>query len=105
MIIQIAIWIVLGVIGGTILARKGYSPVLGVALGILCGPVGLIVAAVLPWTKEGDIQRELREETDAELLAASQTRPCPNCGRENSVATLICPRCDRRLLLSDRATN
>ncbi len=36
-------------------------------------------------------------ETIAETKAASVKVPCPNCSRENSVLTRICPRCDQKL--------
>jgi len=95
-VIQIAIWILLGIVGGTILARKGYSPNLGIAIGVFLGPLGLLVAALIPATSEAHRQATLRRETDAELSAAAKTHPCPNCGRHNSVATRVCPRCEYR---------
>src|SRR5262245_61295720 len=49
----IALWIVLGIVGGRIFARKGYPPLVGVLLGIGGGPFGLLVALSAPYTRAG----------------------------------------------------
>jgi hypothetical protein len=86
----------LGLIGGYIAAHKGYAPKWGILAGIFIGPIALIVAACLPKTKEARERTELEIKTKLELAYTSQTQPCPRCGRENSVATRICPQCEFR---------
>jgi len=96
--VTILIWVVLGLLGGYIFAQKGYPPTLGIIVGVLVGPIGIAVAAVLPRTKERRTQMEMERETKLELQATQQTHTCPKCGRENSAATRICPRCECRYL-------
>ncbi len=95
-LIQVLIWVAVGLIGGRIFARKGYPPIAGVFGGLMCGPIGLLVAACLPRTAEASRQADMEFATRRELAKASVTRPCPNCGRMNSVATPVCARCDHR---------
>ena len=96
MLIQILIWIGLGLLGGRILAKKGYPPGIGVFVGLFCGPFGLVLSAVLPKTAAGRQLAGEEKQTRRELKDAAELRPCPNCGRMNSVATPICARCDHR---------
>ena len=94
---NIGLWIVLGLLGGFIAAHKGYQPVIGILVGIIFGPLGLVVAALLPATEEGRRQSELERETQIEIAQSRATKPCPQCGRENAATTPICPRCNLRL--------
>jgi NMD protein affecting ribosome stability and mRNA decay len=54
------------------------------------------VAALLPSTREGRQQAECERETQLELHESREMRPCPRCGRQNSVVTPVCPRCEYR---------
>jgi hypothetical protein len=65
----------------------------------------LLLIALLPvevavlYCSGRSLYRHHRDEVEeiAETKAASDKMPCPNCGRENSVLTRICPRCDQKL--------
>jgi hypothetical protein len=92
----LALWIVLGIIGGRILARKGYPPMLGVLAGLAGGPFGLLGALAAPPTATGRQMAEQDRQIEKELEAARQTQTCPNCGRQNSIASRFCPRCNHR---------
>jgi hypothetical protein len=95
-VLTMAFWLVLGVTGGTIFARKGYSPIAGILAGILFGPIGLIVSLCLPTTTAGDEIAKRNREIECEMKAARASRPCPNFGRENAVTSRFCARCDYR---------
>lgn len=89
-------WIVFGFLGGYIAAHKGYPPKWGIVAGVLLGPIGIVIAAVLPATQQGRETAKLESQIYSELNYSRQTRPCPRCGRENSVVTRICPQCEYR---------
>jgi hypothetical protein len=57
---QLGIWIALGLAGGYLLSQRGYSPLFGVLVGLFCGPLGLILALLLPRTAEA---RQAAEES------------------------------------------
>jgi hypothetical protein len=101
LLIGFPIWIGLGLWGARIAARKGYIPVFGMIVFlifcVICGPLGLVVFACMPRTKEGREQARIEREIQIELRHSRQTQACPKCGRENSVNTLICPRCEYRV--------
>lgn len=80
---------------GFLMARKGRSPHVGVALGLLLGPIGLIIVALLRTTESGKALQETEMQIASEDVLS--TRPCPICGRINSIRTLVCPHCETRL--------
>ncbi len=86
-------WILFGLAGGFIAARKGYSPTLGIILGVICGPLGLLCGLGLPMTEEGRRVRELERSVAADLKEARQNKTCPKCGCVHSVVNNFCPSC------------
>jgi uncharacterized membrane protein YeaQ/YmgE (transglycosylase-associated protein family) len=96
-------WIVFGLLGGYIAAHKGYPPRWGILAGVILGPIGVVIAAVLPTTQEGRETAELDRQILSELHYSKQTRRCPRCGRENSIVSRICPQCDYRFATEQRA--
>lgn len=50
------IWLILGIITGTIVGAKGYGIMMSIILGIF-GPIGLIVSFILPNTKNQEIDK------------------------------------------------
>jgi hypothetical protein len=95
-LMPLALWIVLGIVAGTILARKGYHPFLGVLAGLIGGPFGVLIAVAVPETDSGRQMAAQNEAIEKELEASRQTKQCPKCGRENSVTSRFCARCDYR---------
>lgn len=94
----IALWLILGYIGGWIFAKKGYYPMLGIAIGILLGPIALAVCAVLPRTREGREQAFFDREIDLENAELLKSKRCPKCDRELGNSARVCPRCDHRFV-------
>ena len=46
-VLFVVVWLVCGAIGAAIMSGKGRSGVGGFALGVLLGPIGLIIALLL----------------------------------------------------------
>jgi len=92
----LALWIIIGLVGGRIMARKGYPPLLGVLIGIVAGPFGLLIGLTMPRTASGQRMSEQEHEIQKELAVSRQTRPCPDCGRESAMSSRFCPRCNYR---------
>jgi hypothetical protein len=97
-LIGIGGWIVFGLAGGYVFAHKGFSPKWGIVCGIVLGPLGLALAACLPSTAEAKERQVAEQLTQHDLHRASQVQICPQCRRENSGVTGICPRCNYRFL-------
>ena len=58
---------------------------------------GLSVGALAaPPTAAGLQMAEQDRQIEKELEAARQTQSCPNCGRQNSITSRFCPRCNHR---------
>ncbi len=88
LLIILVIWGLFGLLGGKVVARKGYEPKYGVILGLL-GWVGLLVALLLPTTQSG---REL-QALDYEIAHGPKRANCPNCGKQVEFGSNDCPHC------------
>lgn len=79
-------WVVLGLIGGRMLAYRGYSPLVGVLIGIVLGPIGLVLCWLLPGVRDSDAREKA-------VKGYTASKKCPNCGRQCGGLASICPRC------------
>ena len=61
-VLFVVVWLVCGAIGAAIMSGKGRSGVGGFALGVLLGPIGLIIALLLSRSEENEAERQLRIE-------------------------------------------
>jgi hypothetical protein len=91
--LQILVWIVLGLLGGFLFAKKGYSPRTGIIVGVLFGPLGLLISLFIPYTAEGRRMREEERRDRDELRLSRQNKTCPKCGCQHSVVNRFCPSC------------
>jgi hypothetical protein len=96
-VVNLVIWILMGVLGGRIAAQKGYPPAAGILVGMLIGPFGLLAAALIPKTRRARQPMEGEPDTLAERTYARRTQKCPRCGRLNSLTTRRCARCDHEI--------
>ena len=87
-LVFLIIWALFGYLGGKVVARKGYEPKFGIALGLL-GWIGLLVALLLPMTQAG---REL-QALEFEIEHAPKRANCPNCGQQIPFGSTDCPHC------------
>ncbi len=90
---RVFLWVVFGLSGGLIAAKKGYSPTLGIILGAIFGPFAILVGLILPRTKEARAMWEDEVRIMAELKAARKNKKCPHCGAIHSVVNQFCPSC------------
>jgi len=90
-------WGVLGFCAGLYAAYKGYPRFLSILVCIPLGPLGFIGVFLLPPVGEGCDRVAEDRRVDRELAESKEGVCCPKCGRENSVSTKVCPRCEQRL--------
>jgi uncharacterized membrane protein YeaQ/YmgE (transglycosylase-associated protein family) len=95
-ILWILSWLLLGYLGGKIAANKGYNRGFGVLIAVLLGPIALVGGVFLPKTFEGRAQAEVEADLNEEGRIYDRKKNCPNCARELSLMTSICPNCEHR---------
>ncbi|HPN69483.1 MAG TPA: zinc ribbon domain-containing protein [Saprospiraceae bacterium] len=81
----IFIWICLGVIGAMISGQKGNNGCGGFALGILLGPIGLLMAFFSS------------DNEEAKMAKKGYTRKCPHCAEFVKSDANICKHCGSTL--------
>jgi uncharacterized membrane protein YeaQ/YmgE (transglycosylase-associated protein family)/RNA polymerase subunit RPABC4/transcription elongation factor Spt4 len=79
-------WFVCGLIAAAISEEKGHSAVAGFFLGLLLGPVGVIVAAVI--SREGAVLEQ-------RAVNSGQMRRCPYCAELVRPQATVCRYCGR----------
>ncbi len=94
--IYLIVWLFFGIGAASLAAYRGYPYPLSATLGVLFGPFAFLVAVILPPVGEGRSRAADDDQVEREVREAKGTFTCPECGRHNSVATRICPRCNRR---------
>lgn len=89
-------WVACAGLGSYVSAEKGRGPAEGFVLGLLFGPLGVVVALLLPTV--ATLYPRLAAEEKGQVLF-----DCPTCGRalsasrEHGGQLLNCPRCRSRL--------
>lgn len=81
----IIIWIGLGIVGAMIASGKGNSGCGGFALGVLLGPIGLLIAFF-----SSDDEKEKRRKL-------GDTKKCPYCAEYVKQDAIVCKHCGRTL--------
>lgn len=85
----VIIWIAFGVVGAMISDRKGNSGCAGFALGVLLGPIGLLISF---FSADNAPERERRQ---------GNTRKCPHCAEYVKPDARFCKHCGKPLGGSD----
>jgi Double zinc ribbon len=91
LVVGAIVWIVCGMIGGAIMSGRGHSFVTGCAFGVLFGPLGVLIAAVLA------VQPPPDSADDEETVEDQDRRPCPYCAEMILRAAKVCHFCGREV--------
>jgi MFS family permease len=102
----IALWF------GGLMARKGRSRILGIALVVCLGALGMIIAALIPGLEtshrlrrrgppdySAGIGKGFQRQQDGTLAEAEATRLCPHCASRVPADSAICRVCHQPLLV------
>jgi hypothetical protein len=81
----LVIWICLGIVGAMISSSKGNSGCGGFALGVLLGPIGLLIAFFL-----SDNEEAKREKT-------GDTKKCQYCAEYVKEDAILCKYCGQTI--------
>lgn len=79
------IWICLGIVGAMISSNKGNSGCAGFLLGVLLGPIGLLITFF-------DSDNE-----DAKRRKTGDTKKCPYCAEYVKGDAIVCKHCGRTI--------
>lgn len=81
---SIGLFVICSVASGTIMYSKGRSKFIGQVLGLVFGPIGLLICFCLPTDEEEAAKR---------LIASGRKRRCNECGSLVDAKLKECPFC------------
>ena len=88
LMLLVAFWVVCGLAGGSVTRGKGRGGAPGYLLGFLLGPLGLLIAVVLPRNEAG---------VEAAALESGARRRCPQCAELVRREAVKCRHCGAEL--------
>lgn len=83
------------VAAGLVADKRGADGAMGLAAGLLLGPLGVAVAFVMPLTAYGEALR--RAQIADALIANGTHRQCPACKEPVRKSAIVCRYCGRDL--------
>ena len=84
------VWVLCAIIAAVVASARGVSGCLGLALGFLLGPIGIIIMCALPGNKPVPVL-----VTQAGDVESGPTRICPFCRSRIPNAANVCRFCQR----------
>lgn len=85
--LYIILWLLCGLVAGAIYHNKGRPYVTAFLVGLIFGPIGIVLAAITPADAAGQERR---------ALAAGQQK-CPHCASLVPAEATVCRYCQRPL--------
>jgi ribosomal protein L32 len=73
--------------------KRGRSTLAGFVMGFVLGPVGILLARLIPKNKTELARR--RRERRVELLQSGMAKECPHCRTLIRANATVCARCGR----------
>lgn len=89
-LIILLLWIATGLITSGMYERKGGSAVAGFLLGALLGPLGVLIAAIVPSKPSAKAATEKQD-----MLQSGKYKECPHCYQAIDTRATVCPNCKR----------
>src|SRR5665213_1862846 len=89
MVVALVIWLLFGIISASVASGKGQSGCLGFALGVLFGPIGLIIVLVMGSNVPSSVR-------NADVIQGP-SRVCPYCQSYIPVSASVCRFCQREV--------
>ena len=86
-------WLTCAVAAAVVASDKGRSPIIWFMLGVLLGPIGLLLS-FLP--------RPRPEIVEGRARSIGLLVPCPACGKDVWAKAPACPHCGEALRAADR---
>jgi|GEM_PF-2390603 len=80
------VWIACAWIASSLLEKRGQSGTLGCMLGWFLGPLGIIIALLVPFNTSTLEQRQIE---------SGKLRPCPFCAEPIRTEANVCKHCGR----------
>lgn len=86
--IYVVIWLLCGLTAAVIYRQKGRSGAVAFVVGVILGPIGVLLAALSSADKPA---------IEAQQLATGAARKCPHCGELVRPEATVCRHCQREL--------
>jgi len=80
----LVIWLLFGVVCAILANNKGHSGCLWFGLGVLLGPIGLIIVLIIP-KNESKVKKT--------AITSGRMKECPYCGELVAVGAIKCNHC------------
>ena len=91
----VVVWLFCGLLAGAIASGKGLSFGGYFIVGVLLGPIGILIAAVSSRSPEAEAQR--MAAVDQARLATGTGWRCPFCAEEVNSMAVVCKHCGREM--------